>query len=275
MTTTPRVEPAGDGTPASMASALRAMHYGPRPLVLPNVWDPVSARTFAAAGFRALGTSSVAVAGTLGYADGQTPATEMLGAISRIAGSVRVPVTADVENGYMLAPEELVSRLLAAGVVGCNLEDSDPVTRTLTEPARQADFLAAVRAAAGASLVINARVDVFVRPAATDEAARLGAAIERANAYLDAGADCAYPILAPASALPELVRGIGGPVNAMFLPRGPSLRELAAAGVARISYGGGLHARASAAVTELAKAIAAEQAAMAVYDQDTGSESTP
>jgi 2-methylisocitrate lyase-like PEP mutase family enzyme len=264
VTTVNPAEPGRPGQPAGSggAAALRALHHGPHVLVLPNVWDPVSARAFAAAGFAALATSSSAVAATLGYADGQTPAAEMLGAVTRIAGSVPVPVTVDIENGYGLPPAELVARLLAAGIAGCNLEDSDPVTRTLTEPARQADFLAAVRAAAGGDLVLNARVDVFIRPGAADEAAAIRDALQRAGRYLAAGADCTYPIVAPASALPELVRGIAGPVNAMYRPGGPSVAELAALGVARISFGGGLHARATEAVRELAGAIAAEQAAL-------------
>ena len=147
------------------ARRFRAAHHGPRPLVLPNVWDAVSARVFADAGFGALATSSGAVAEALGYADGQrTPSAEMFAAIARITRSVDVPVTADIEAGYGLAPGELAGRLADAQVVGCNLEDSDPVTRELADPGHQADYLAAVHAVAGEALVINARVDVFVRP---------------------------------------------------------------------------------------------------------------
>jgi 2-methylisocitrate lyase-like PEP mutase family enzyme len=240
------------------AERLRAMHHGPQPLVLPNVWDPVSARAYAEAGFAALATSSSAVAATLGYADGQTPGEEMLTAVERIARSVGVPVTADIENGYGLGPAELVARLLDAGLAGCNLEDSDPVTRTLTEPARQVEYLAAVRAAAGPELVLNARVDVFIRPGAADEAAAITDAVRRATSYLAAGADCVYPIIAPASALPELVRQISGPVNAMYRPGGPTLAGLAGLGVARISFGGGLHAQAVGAVRQLAGSLATE-----------------
>ena len=255
----------GGSTAAGTASALRAMHAGPRPLVLPNVWDPVSARAFAEAGFGALATSSSAVAATLGYIDGQTPAAEMLARVARIASSVSVPVTADVETGYGLAPAELVGRLLDAGVAGCNLEDSDRESGLLAEPERQADFLAAVRAEAGAELVINARVDAYVRQpagrAAATDPARLQAAtddaVARANRYLAAGADCTYPILAPTAALTELVQRITGPVNVMFLPGGLTLAELAGLGVARITFGGGLHARAAKAIQEMAAALAA------------------
>ena len=157
------------------ARRLRAMHAGPQPLILPNVWDPVSARSFAEAGFAAVATSSSAIAATLGYVDGQTPADEMFAAVARIAASVSVPVTADIEAGYGLPPAELVRRLADCGVTGCNLEDSDPVTRTLIDPVRHAEFLAAVRAEAGLDLVINARVDVYLRPIAAGAAAGAGA----------------------------------------------------------------------------------------------------
>jgi 2-methylisocitrate lyase-like PEP mutase family enzyme len=266
------------------AARLRAMHAGPQPLILPNVWDPVSARLFAEAGFAAIATSSSAVAATLGYRDGHTPGAEMFAAIARIADSVSVPVTADIEAGYGLSPAELVRRLADCGVAGCNLEDSDPVSRMLTDPAQQAGFLAAVRAEAGPDLVINARVDVYVRPlasgpvaagtdaagtdaagagaaAAATVAATSAAAVERANAYLAAGADCAYPIVAPSDALAGLVQRIGGPVNAMYRPGGPSLAELAALGVARITFGGGLHAQAAGLVQDMARELAAEVAA--------------
>ncbi len=262
------------GQPSSAAQRLRAMHHGRRPLVLPNVWDPVSARAYAEAGFAALATSSSAVAATLGYADGHTPGPQMLAAVARIATSVDLPVTADIETGYGLAPAELVERLFEAGVVGCNLEDSDPVTRTLFDPTRQADYLAAVRAAAGQELVINARVDVFIRPGPRDDGTAVSAAVRRAGTYLAAGADCTYPIVAPADVLPSLVREIGGPVNAMHRPGGPTLAELAAVGVARVTFGGTLHARIADRVRELASELAAELAALG-HDQRRGSESTP
>jgi 2-methylisocitrate lyase-like PEP mutase family enzyme len=252
------------------AARLRAMHSGAPPLILPNVWDPVSARAFADAGFAALATSSSAVAHTLGYRDGATPGAEMFDAIARIARSVDVPVTADVESGYGMSAAELVLRLAECGVVGCNLEDSDSLTRTLTDPYRQADYIAAVHAEAASELVINARVDVYVRPPAADraragalgagevDAEALDAAVARANAYLASGADCAYPILAPAPALPGLVARIDGPINAMYRPGGPSLAELAAFGVARITFGGGQQAEVARHLHDMAAALAAD-----------------
>jgi 2-methylisocitrate lyase-like PEP mutase family enzyme len=238
---------------------LRELHVPGNPVVLPNVWDAGSARLFAEAGFAALATSSSAVAATLGYADHEeTPADEMFAAVARITRAVGVPVTADVESGYGLAPKEVAERLLGAGAAGCNLEDSDPATGVLRNPAECADRLAALRATAGDALVINARVDPFVvaaRAAGSIQAAAeasVADAIERARIYLEAGADCVYPILAPPAALAEIVEAVDAPVNALYLPGGRSIAELAGLGVARITFGGGLYNRTADFVRTLA-----------------------
>jgi 2-methylisocitrate lyase-like PEP mutase family enzyme len=259
--TTKSLGPVSSASQHSAAERLQALHQGPQPLVLPNAWDAVSARAFADAGFEAVATSSAAIAETLGYRDGQTPGWQMLDVVARMAASVPVPLTVDIEDGYGFAPDELVGLLREAGIAGCNLEDSARGARALTEPDRQAEFLTAVRSAAGADLVINARIDVFIHWGGVDEAGATTAALERAARYLAAGADCVYPILAPTSALPALVRGIAGPVNAMSLPGSPSVAELAGLGVARISFGGLLHAQAAEAIRSLAVSLAAESAA--------------
>ncbi|MDX6353125.1 MAG: hypothetical protein QOF98_28, partial [Streptomyces sp.] len=148
------------------ATVLRALHHGRAPgdpLVLPGPWDAASARVFADAGFPALATPSAGVSASLGYPDGGTPAAEMFAAIGRITRAVDVPVSADVEAGYGLPARELVDRLLAAGAAGCNLEDSDPVGGRLRDPHQQADWLAEVCAAAQGALVVNARVDTYLR----------------------------------------------------------------------------------------------------------------
>ena len=109
-----------------LAQRLRELHAGPAPLVLPNAWDAASAGMVERLGFPAVATTSAGVAEALGWSDGeQIPAQEMLGAVERIAGLVEVPVTADLESGYGLDPADLVGRLLAAGAVGCNIEDTD------------------------------------------------------------------------------------------------------------------------------------------------------
>ncbi|MCG3043859.1 isocitrate lyase/phosphoenolpyruvate mutase family protein [Streptomyces fenghuangensis] len=237
--------------------AFRALHHRDAPLVLPNVWDAVSARAFAGAGFPALATSSSAVAATLGYADGEdTPPGEMFAAVARIVRAVDVPVTADIERGYGLAPREVAERLLEAGAVGCNLEDSGPAARGLADPGladpgRQAERLAAVCAAADGRLLVNARIDTYLRGTGDP----LAAAVERGRLYAAAGAECVYPIAAPPDHLPVLAAEIGVPVNALCRPGAPSPAELGALGASRVTFGGSLHARASAAVAELAAGL--------------------
>ncbi|MEV0382261.1 isocitrate lyase/phosphoenolpyruvate mutase family protein [Nonomuraea sp. NPDC050643] len=224
------------------AAVLRALHVPGTPLVLPNVWDAASARAVHEAGFPAIATGSAAVARVLGYEDGEdTPVEEMMAAVARIVRAVDLPVTADVERGYGLKPAELAERLAATGAVGCNLEDSLPGHGELVEPEAQAEFLAEVRAAAGDTLVINARIDLYLRGGALSAAGR-AAAVERGRRYLEAGADCVYPIgLGDEDEIAALADALGGRVNILFRPGAPELARLAELGVARISFGHGLH----------------------------------
>ncbi|MEU3900455.1 isocitrate lyase/phosphoenolpyruvate mutase family protein [Streptomyces sp. NPDC045251] len=238
------------------ADRFRALHHGRAPgdpLVLPGPWDAVSARVFADAGFPALATPSAGVAASLGYEDGATPADEMFAAVARIARAVDVPVSADVEDGYGLAPKELVERLLEAGAVGCNLEDS--AGGVLKDPREHAQWLGEVRAAAGDRLFVNARIDTFIRGVADPDAA-----IERAALYVAAGADCVYPIGAPVGVLPLLRSGVQGPVNVGGRPgKGPAsaeLRRLGELGATRITFGPGLQRRAEGALREIAAELA-------------------
>ncbi|MFF2810524.1 isocitrate lyase/phosphoenolpyruvate mutase family protein [Streptomyces sp. NPDC058000] len=245
-------------TATAPAATLRALHHGRRPgdpLILPNVWDAASARVFADAGFPALATPSMGIAASLGYADGETPADEMFAAVARIVRAVDVPVTADVEAGYGLSAKELVGRLAEAGAVGCNLEDSDHATGTLRDPREQADRLADVRAEAGDALVINARIDTFLRGTPG-----LDAALERARHYTEAGVDCLYPIFAPPELLPELAAAVALPLNALARTGGPSPRELGALGATRITFGGGLQHEAMTALAAVAERLRTEGA---------------
>ncbi|MGV9770406.1 isocitrate lyase/PEP mutase family protein [Streptosporangium sp. NPDC003464] len=261
------METIGDGTAATgaaeRAAALRALHVPGSPLVLPNVWDAGSARAVEAAGFPVIATGSAAVAASLGYDDGQdTPVAEMLAAVGRIVRAVGAPVTADLERGYGLEPAELVERLAATGAVGCNLEDSDPRTGRMVDAGEQADFLSAVRAAAagaGVDLVINARVDTYLHGTGSP-ADRLAESVRRGRDYLRAGADCVYPIIvSEAEVIRALAEGIDGPVNILFHGGTPSLEELAALGVARVSFGPGLHRAVQAYTARMAAAIRAGQ----------------
>lgn len=237
-----------------LAARLRALHVPGDPLLLLNAWDAASARAVAAAGLPAVATTSSGLARALGHDDGQdAPVAEVLAAVARVVAAVPgVPVTADLEAGYGLAPADLAGRLLATGAVGCNLEDTDHAAggRALRDPAEQAGYLAAVRAAAP-DLVLNARVDVHLQ-AAGEPAGRLDAALDRARRYADAGVDCVYPIaLGDEAALAAFVERAGVPVNASWTRDSPPPSRLAALGVARVSVGGGLYAAAQQQVEAL------------------------
>src|SRR4051794_34496844 len=230
----------------SRCHLLRSLHRPGDPLMLPNAWDAATARAVVAAGFPVVATTSGGIAETLGYEDHEgAPADAMLAAAARIAGAVEVPVTVDAEAGYEMEPAELVAALRSAGAAGCNLEDTDHAAGRLRDPARQAEWLTAVRLAAAEDrypLVINARVDVLLGPflagAGPEAQAQLvPEAIRRATAYLEAGVDCVFPIaLWETDPLRRFLSEVRGMVNVVCLP-GASLAELAALGVARVSWG--------------------------------------
>jgi 2-methylisocitrate lyase-like PEP mutase family enzyme len=218
------------------ADLLRRLHREPPLLVLPNAWDVASARVLAALdGCRALATTSAGVARALGWEDGErAPVAEMIEAARRIADAVDLPVTADLERGYG-DPVGTARAAWEAGLVGLNLEDS---TREGMVPLHeQVEVIAGIRAAVP-ELVLNARVDVFLRIGAGD----VDEAVERANAYVAAGADCAYPILAPVESIAALAHRIAGPMNVIAQAGTPRRAELEELGVARLTWGSGLAA---------------------------------
>jgi 2-methylisocitrate lyase-like PEP mutase family enzyme len=250
---------------ATRARALRHLHQPGVPVILANAWDAMSARAVESAGFPAVATSSAAVAGSLGFGDGeQAPAQEMLTAAARIVRSVDLPVTVDVEAGYHLPAELLVERLVAIGAAGFNLEDSlhsdpgaAPANGTgagslvpVEDQVRRITELRAAADATGVPLVINARTDGYLLEA-HDQAGRdpddlLADTVARCVAYLDAGADCAFPILADGEdTVRVILDGVGGRhLNVLCHPGSPAPREVASWGISRISYGGLLFRRA-------------------------------
>jgi len=227
------------------ANALRRFHTAGPLLVLPNAWDAASARVFVEAGFPALATTSAGVAFSLGYADGERISrAEMLAAVARITARVAVPVTADLEAGYGAAPEavaETARGAIAAGAVGMNLEDARE-----EDGGALLDFalaVARVRGArdaadgAGVPLVLNARTDAF-HPGALAPDRQLAEAVRRGNAFRDAGADCVFvPFVGDSDTIERLVKEIAAPLNILGGPNAPTLRELEALGVRRVTFG--------------------------------------
>ena len=227
----------------SAARRLRELHRIGQPLLLVNVWDASGARAVVAAGSPVVATSSVAMASARGGSDGNRDREAAFSQLRQITSVVDVPVTGDLEGGYDLAPSDLVDALLDAGAVGCNIEDTDHATGTgLLNAEGRAAYLAGIRAAAegrGVGVVLNARIDAIIRHPQRDPAAALDEVIRRAQLYLEAGADCVYPIgLRDPALVARLVQELDRPVNVN--PSEP-LAALADAGAARISLGGGVH----------------------------------
>jgi 2-methylisocitrate lyase-like PEP mutase family enzyme len=236
---------------SAQASAFAKLHAPGEPLLLPNAWDVGSAVAIAAAGAMAIATTSAGVAWSLGVPDGAGLGAERAAAaVARITAAVNVPVSADIEAGYEDVAAT-VAAMLDAGAVGINIEDRR--SRDLLDPAEQAGRLASARAvseAAGVPLWINARTDVFLAGSG-----RVDEALSRAAVYAAAGADSLFvPGLVDLAAIAELAAG-PLPVAVMAGPGAPSVAELAAAGVVRISLGSAIaqaaYAVAARAATEL------------------------
>ena len=231
---------------ADHARTLADLHDSGETLILPTVWDTWSAEVAGQAGFRGLTVGSHPVADAIGSADGENmDFADYLAVIARIAGSVDVPVSADVESGYGLPAKELIERLLEAGAVGANIEDvvhrEDKRVRDRQE---HADYIAAARSAAdaaGVPFVINGRTDavklgtdVFSDP--------LAEAVERIRLMESAGARAVYPVgLSTAEQVTTLVGAVSVPLNVTAHPvdghGAGSLAELTELGVRRVTFG--------------------------------------
>ena len=227
------------------AEALRRLHIEGPMLVLPNAWDAGSARIFVEAGFPALATTSAGIAFSLGFPDGERISRdEMLAAVARITRRIAVPITADLEAGYGREPAavaETVRRAIDAGVVGMNLEDRME-EKHLIDFTLAVERVRAARKAADATsvrLVLNARTDAFEAPEIPRDQ-RLAEAVRRGNAFREAGADSVFvPFVGDRGTIEQLVQQIKAPVNILGTPNAPTLKELAALGVRRVTFGSG------------------------------------
>ncbi|WP_030397826.1 isocitrate lyase/PEP mutase family protein [Kitasatospora purpeofusca] len=241
------------------ARVLRELHRPGEPLVLANVWDATSARLVAVAGARALASASASVSWALGSADGESADRSRVLAqtelIVRAAGPL--PVTADLERGFAETAAGVggtVGALLATGAVGVNLEDGG---RPVAEVAERIAAARAAADAAGVPLFVNGRTDVFLHAGgAADPAELLDEAVARLRAYVEAGADGVFaPGVSDPAVIAALVGAVPAPLNVLAGPGSPSVPELAALGVARISLGPGLAKAAYAAVRRAAEEV--------------------
>jgi 2-methylisocitrate lyase-like PEP mutase family enzyme len=221
----------------------RSLHQSGELFVLPNVWNPRSAAVFQESGFAAIGTSSAAVAVSLGYSDGeQMPFSDYLFIIKRILASVNIPLTVDLEMGYGKSVDDIYAncrQLVELGVAGINIEDSsiDQQGRKLKDAASFADMIQQLKAKLRTSkqdLFINIRCDTYILGVPDKQQET----IQRLERYEPTGADGIFlPCIIAEDDIADAVRATKLPVNVMCIPGLPGFDTLNRLGVKRVSMG--------------------------------------
>lgn len=232
-------------TQKEKAELFRQQHTAEKLLILPNIWDTLSAKLVASLGYSSLATASIAMALIEGYPDGEhIPYKRLLESITRITTAVDLPVSVDLERGYADNNAQLkdnIKMLLDAGAVGLNIEDSEDHGKTMIPVYEQCLKIEAIREVGiqyDIPVVINARTDLFFQPAQSNT---MDLVVERANAYQAAGADCVYPIMIHScSEIVQLLERVNVPINVLLYGSIRDLNELQELGVSRVSVGPGL-----------------------------------
>ncbi|MEV6838252.1 isocitrate lyase/phosphoenolpyruvate mutase family protein [Streptomyces sp. NPDC051133] len=230
-------------------TSFAGLHHRPgEPLLLPNAWDHASAAALAARGFPAIGTTSLAVAAAVGLPDGEAATRERTLDLATALGSEPYLLSVDAEAGFSEDPDdaaELARQLWAVGVAGINLEDG------LGPSDRHAAKISAVKAAVP-ELFVNARTDTYWSGDGDERETR-----RRLDVYQQAGADGLFvPGLTDPDRIAALVRHLGAPLNILYSPAGPTVRQLADLGVRRVSLGSLLYRRALGAALDAVADIA-------------------
>jgi 2-methylisocitrate lyase-like PEP mutase family enzyme len=236
------------------------LHKNAAPLLLGNIWDVNSAKIFESKGYKAIGTSSQAVARSLGYEDGeQLPFVSLVQLAKRVAEVVNIPFTVDMEAGYsrsITGIVENVEKLHDAGVVGINLEDTIAGTTRNLQPV--AVFQKTLSAVAehinrkNLKIFLNVRTDGFL----LNMPAALAETLTRIESYEKAGADGIFvPCIINSNDIKEVVKATNLPVNVMCMPGLAGFNELQSLGVKRISTGPFIHSYANKKTEEIASTI--------------------
>ncbi|QDU33340.1 Carboxyvinyl-carboxyphosphonate phosphorylmutase [Poriferisphaera corsica] len=233
-----------------LAETFQSLHRANEMFVLPNAWNGGSAVVFEKQGFKAIGTTSAGIAYAMGYADGEQITIDDLCYVTKqMTSRVGLPVSVDMELGYSSHIEGIkrnVARIIEAGAVGINIEDGYPSVNgrnaRLEDLSRQIEVIEAIREVKtdlGIPFVINARTCAYWLKIGV-ESSRLGLAIERGNAFANAGADCVFiPGALSEDIVKELVEGIDVPLNTIANPAFHDFERLNEIGVRRLSIGSG------------------------------------
>ena len=246
------------------AARFLKFHQDKEILVLLNSWDIGSSKLIEACGYKAIATTSMGIAASLGYPDSQViQLSEMIEVITGIVNAVQVPVTVDIEAGYGNNQNEVidaVNKIIATGIVGINIEDSINLNPVLIDEMEFCERISSIRALSnslGFHLVINARNDSFYTSLGSTKE-KLSESIKRGNKYREAGADCIFvQPLWEKETISTLVKEINAPINILANPSiggglPPSVRELQDLGVARLSLGSSLMKAALALIKKVA-----------------------
>lgn len=252
---------------------LRQLHEADSIFLMPNAWDAGSALMLASLGFPAIATTSAGVCFSLGFPDQEAAVSRetMLDRVGTIAAAIQLPVSADLQSGYGANPEEVGSTITSAvlaGVVGANIEDySGNPAKPLFAIEQATARIRAARSAADSSgipFVLTARTDAYL----TDASKPFAEAVERCNAYREAGADCLFvPGASDPQSIEALVRVINGPVTVVMGLSGSALtvQQLGSLGVRRVTIGGSL----ARATFDLIRNAAAEMAEFGTFSYAT------
>lgn len=243
---------------ADRRAQFRALHERDKLFVMPNPWDAGSARLLASCGFEALATTSEGFAWSLGKPDQTVSRDELVAHVASLADATSLPLNVDSERCYPSDPggvTETVVLLAGAGAAGFSIEDYDPATGGMEDIGIAAERVAMAAEAAHRltePMVLTARAENHVH--GVDD---LDDTIARLIAYRDAGADAVYaPGLRDLGQIAAVVEAVGVPVNALALPNGPTIPELASVGVRRVSTGSLLAGAAYGALVTGARELA-------------------
>ena len=245
---------------ADVRARFRALHERDELFLMPNPWDLGSARLLEWCGFEALATTSAGFAWSLGKLDQRVTRDELVAHVAALSDAISIPLNVDSERCYPDDPggvARTVAMLADAGASGCSIEDYDPVAGRIDDVRLAAERVAEAADAAHAladPMVLTGRAENHIR--GVDD---LDDTISRLVAYRDAGADCVYaPGLTDIAQIQIVVDALETPVNVLALPAGPTMADLAAAGVRRVSTGSLLAGAAYGAFVTAAQRLLAE-----------------
>jgi 2-methylisocitrate lyase-like PEP mutase family enzyme len=250
---------------SSKFQQFKDLHHSAGLFLLPNIWNAKSALFFQEKQFRAIATSSAAVANSLGYEDGEKmPFSDYLFVINRILSSVQIPLSVDMEMGYGRSAEEIhanILKLIELGVVGINIEDSiiNKSGRTLQEAkifAKTIEYVKNKLESESLDLFINVRCDTFILNVENKQKETS----DRLRIYQAAGADGIFlPCISKEDDIAEAVKNTKLPLNVMCIPGLPGFEILNGLGVKRVSMGGFLFKKVYDNIGQLSESITTDK----------------